>query len=82
VFFQEVGMNSSGETVTLVRLAKRAHVHPVTARAALRRGEFVAVNVGGRWRIPLAEAERWARLRRSRQPERRGRPRRKEVSRD
>lgn len=51
--------NPNSETLTVAELAEYLHLHPLTARNLIRKGELPAYKVSREWRIDRAELDRW-----------------------
>ena len=45
--------------MTVAEVAEYLHLHPLTVRNLIRKGELPACKVGREWRIDRAELERW-----------------------
>lgn len=51
------------KTLTVVEVAERFHVRPVTVYSWLQSGEFPGEKHGGRWFIPKSAVDQWEKKR-------------------
>ncbi|MBN1935867.1 MAG: helix-turn-helix domain-containing protein [Anaerolineae bacterium] len=47
------------DTMTVAEVAEYLHLHPLTVRNLIRKGELPAYKVGREWRIDRAALNRW-----------------------
>ncbi len=56
---EKMSKNSTPETLTVAELAEYLHLHPLTARNLIRKGEIPAYRAGREWRVDRAVLDRW-----------------------